>query len=176
MQEPLNEPTIEVHEPKECLHLLLGLGHRPFCDSCDFDWIHCDQPMCNYESKVFNLCVLEFAFVMSQEELVFVKSLQDQTCNVTVLLHGFRVDEDVIEVHTDHSLHDEVLKDLIHHCLEGRRAVCKAKEHHQWFKQLMTHPKCSLPLITFLYSHILVPPSHIQFCEVLGATKLVDKV
>jgi len=120
MQEPLNEPTIEVHEPKECLHLLLGLGHRPFCDSCDFDWIHCDQPMCNYESKVFNLCVLEFAFVMSQEELVFVKSLQDQTCNVMVLLHGSSVDENVVNAHADYSLHNEVLKDLIHHCLEGR--------------------------------------------------------
>jgi len=38
------------------------------------------------------------------------KSLQDQTCNVTVLLHSFSVDENVIEVHTDHSFHNEVLK------------------------------------------------------------------
>jgi len=122
------------------------------------------------------LCVLEFAFVMLQEELVFVELLQDQTCNVMVLLHGFSVDEDVIEVHADHSFHNRVLKDLIHHCLKGRRTVCKAKEHHQWFEQPTTHPKCSLPLITFLHLHILVPPSHIQFREVLGTAKLVDKV
>jgi len=132
--------------------------------------------MCDYKSKVFDLCVLEFAFVMLQEELVFVELLQDQTCNAMVLLHGFSVNEDVVEVHTDHSFHNEVLKDLIHHCLEGKRTVCKAKEHHQWFKQPATCLKCSLPLITFLHSHILVPPLHIQFCEVLGAAKLVDKV
>ena len=132
--------------------------------------------MHNYKSKVFDLCALKFAFVMSQEKLVFAKSLQDQPCNAMVLLHGFSVDEDVIEVHTDHSLHNKVLKDLIHHCLEDRRTVCKAKEHHQWFKQLTTHPKCSLPLVTFLHLHILVPPSHVQFCEVLGAMKLIDKV
>jgi len=132
--------------------------------------------MCDYESKIFNLCVLKLTFVMSQEELVFTKSLQDQMCNVMVLIHGSGVDEDVIEVHTDHSLHNKVLKDLIHHCLEGRRTVCKAKEHHQWFEQLKTHPKCSLPFITFLHSHILIPPLHIQFHEVFGAMKLVDKV
>jgi len=132
--------------------------------------------MCNYKSKVFDLCPFEFTFVMSQEELVFTKSLQHQTCNVMVFLHGFSVDEDVVKVHADHSLHNEVLKDLIHHCLEGRRTVCKAKEHHQWFKQPTTCPKHSLPLVTFLHSHILVPPSHVQFREVLGTTKLVDKV
>jgi len=132
--------------------------------------------MCDYKSKVFDLCALEFTFVMSQEELVFTESLQDQMCNVTVLLHGFSVDEDVIKVHTDHSFHNKVLKDLIHHCLEGRKTVCKAKEHHWWFEQPATHLKCSLPLITFLHSHILVPPSHIQFREVLGTMELVDKV
>ena len=83
--------------------------------------------MHNYESKVFDLCVLEFAFVMLQEELVFMKSLQDQMCNATVLLHGFSVDEDVVKVHADHSFHNKVLKDLIHHYLEGRRTVCKPK-------------------------------------------------
>jgi len=132
--------------------------------------------MCDYKSKVFDLCVLKFAFVMSQEKLVFAKSLQDQMCNMTVLLHSFSVDEDVIKVHTDHSSHNEVLKDLIHHCLEGRRTVCKAKEHHQWFKQPVTCLKSSLPLVTLLHSHILVPPSHIQFHEVFGTAKLVDKV
>jgi len=113
---------------------------------------------------------------MSQEELVFMKLLQDQTHNVMMLLHGFSVDEDVVEVHTDHSLHDEVLKDLIHHFLEGRRTVCKAKEHHLWFEQPVTCPKCSLPFVTFLHLHILIPPLHIQLCEVLGTMKLVDKV
>jgi len=34
--------VIEVCEPKEQLHLFLGLGHRPFCNSCDFNQIHCD--------------------------------------------------------------------------------------------------------------------------------------
>jgi len=107
--------------------------------------------MHDYKSKVFNLCALEFTFVMSQEEVVFTKSLQDQTCNAMVLLHGFSLDEDVVEVHADNSLHNKVLKDLIHHFLEGRRTVCKAKEHHQWFEQPTTCLKHSLPLITFLH-------------------------
>jgi len=122
------------------------------------------------------LHVLEFTFVVSQEELVLTKSCQDQACDATMFIYGFSVDEDIIEVHTYYSFHNEVLKDLIHHCLEGRRTICKAKEHHQWFEQPTAHPKCSLPLITLLHSHILITPSHVQLCEVPCIMKLIDKV
>ena len=132
--------------------------------------------MCNYETKVFDLHMFEFTFVMSQEELVFTKLCQDQACNAMMFLYGFSVDEDAVEVHTHYSFHNKVLKDLICHCLEDRRTVCKAKEHHQWFEQSMTHPKCSFPLITLFHSHILISPSHIQLCEVLCTMKLTHKV
>src|SRR6266481_6316622 len=32
----------------------------------------------------------------------------------------------------------------------------------------MVHPEGCLPLITFLYSHVIVSPSYVQFCKVLG--------
>jgi len=64
---------------------------------------------------------------------MFAKSCQDQVCDVMMFVYGFSVDEDIVKVHAHYSFHNKVLKDHIHHCLEGRRTVCRAKEHHQWF-------------------------------------------
>jgi len=60
---------------------------------------------------------------MLQEEFVFAKSCQDQACDATMLIYGFSVDENIIEVHAQYSFHNEVLKYLIHHCLKGRRTI-----------------------------------------------------
>jgi len=113
---------------------------------------------------------------MSQEEFVFMKSCQDQVCDAMMLIYEFGVDENIIEVHTHYSFHIKVLKYLIHHCLEGRRTVCKAEEHYQWFEQPATCAKCSLPFITLLYSHILITLLHIQLHQVFCTMKLIDKV
>jgi hypothetical protein len=43
--------------------------------------------------------------------------------------------EDVIEVYHDISRQDEILEDVVHHCLEGGQGVGKAEVHHQWLKE-----------------------------------------
>ena len=51
-----------------------------------------------------------------------------------LVMGKIRVDnEDVIKVHYDIARQDEVLEDVIHHCLEGRRGVGQAEVHHQGF-------------------------------------------
>ena len=67
-------------------------------------------------------------------------------------------DQDVIQVHTDHSFHDEVMEDVIHHCLEGGWTVGESEEHDQWFKEPPVGPECCLPLISLGDAHIVVPP------------------
>ncbi|KAG6805038.1 hypothetical protein H0H92_001038, partial [Tricholoma furcatifolium] len=58
-------------------------------------------------------------------------ALQDEACNVTVFFKGLCEDEDVIEVHAHHALGDEVMKDVVHHGLEGGRAIGEAEEHDE---------------------------------------------
>lgn len=62
------------------------------------------------------------------------ESLQDLVYDPLVLLLGLEVDEDVVHVDANHTFHNKVLEDVVHHRLEGRRAVCKSKKHHQGFK------------------------------------------
>ena len=53
----------------------------------------------------------------------------------------FGEDEDVIDVYAYDTVADEVFKNVIHHSLEGRRAVSHAIQHYQGFKQSLVTPK-----------------------------------
>ena len=81
--------------------------------------------------------------------------------NLAVFGKGLRVDQDVIEVDTHPSFHDEVSEYVIHHRLEGGWAIGKSEKHHQGLKQPSVSLKCYLPLIAFLDLNIVVAPSNI---------------
>src|SRR5687767_9852951 len=80
--------------------------------------------------------------------------------------------EDVIQIYTDNSLHNQIMKDVVHHRLEGCRAVGKAEEHHQWFKESPVGSEGYLPLITAFDPNIVETPSDIQLGEVACTTEL----
>ena len=93
-----------------------------------------------------------------------------------MFFHGFHEYGDVIKVHTDDTFHDQILKDLVHHCLKGGGTICETKEHYQEFEEPMACSECSLLLIAFLHANILITPLNIQLCEDLHTAKLIDKV
>jgi len=79
-----------------------------------------------------------------------------------------------LEVHKDHSRHDEVT-DRSPFILSGRveGLFVKAKENHQWFKQLMTHPNAAFHH-HFLFA-LWYPITH-PFCESTVPPKVGDKL
>src|SRR3979490_3550105 len=87
-----------------------------------------------------------------------------------------REDEDVIKVDRDDTLGDEVLEDFVHHRLEGRRAVCQSKVHHEWFEQTAISSKHRFPFIAFFYPHVVIPPADVELGEVLRAFESVNEV
>mgnify|MGYP006955302627 CR=1 FL=1 len=52
---------------------------------------------------------------MLEEELVLTQAVQHEMFRLTMLLQEFGVDEDVIQVDTNNTFHDEVMEDVIHH-------------------------------------------------------------
>ncbi|KAG5733050.1 hypothetical protein E4T56_gene3550 [Termitomyces sp. T112] len=79
---------------------------------------------------LFKLALLQF-----EVELVLVEAFQDKASDPMVLFQHFGMDEDVIEVYTHYALHDEVPEDVVHHGLEGGRAVGESEEHNKWLEQ-----------------------------------------
>jgi len=63
---------------------------------------------------------------------------------------------------------DELMEDIIHHCLEHCGGVTQSKKHDSWFKQPSVSSECSLPLITFLDLHIVESPVEIEYGEELS--------
>ncbi|KAG5729114.1 hypothetical protein E4T56_gene3167 [Termitomyces sp. T112] len=93
-----------------------------------------------------------------------------------MFLQCFGVDEDVIKVYAHYALGDEVPEDVVHHSLEGGRAIGESEEHYEWLKQPPVGLEGSLPLISFLDAHIVVTPPDVQFSEVLCTLEVVDKL
>ena len=118
--------------------------------------------------------LLELTLFLPQVQLILSEPFQHPPRDPSVLGSVLRVDEDVIDVYADDSFHDEVLEDIVHHCLERSWAVGKTKEHYQWFEQSSVRPKCCLPLISILNSDVIVAPPNIQLCEVFCPSELVD--
>ncbi|KAG6867559.1 hypothetical protein C0993_001205, partial [Termitomyces sp. T159_Od127] len=109
-------------------------------------------------------------------ELVLVETFQDNTCDLAVLLKHFDVDEDVVEVYAHYSLCNEVLEDVIYHCLEGGQAIGESKEHNKRFKQSLVGLEGSFPLILLLNVHVVVTPLDIQFGEVSHPLEVIDEL
>ncbi|KAG6872476.1 hypothetical protein C0993_002128, partial [Termitomyces sp. T159_Od127] len=109
-------------------------------------------------------------------ELMLAEVFQDLVCNPAVLLKRVSVDEDVVKVYAHYTLHDEVPKDVIHHCLESGWTVSESEEHDKGFKQSTIGPKGSLPLVSFLNVHIVVAPPDVQFGEVLRPPEVIDEL
>ena len=124
------------------------------------------------DTQVLDLRLFELTLLWFEVELVLTQAFQHNLRDTPMFFERLGEDQDVVDVHADDTFHDEVLEYLVHHRLERRRAIGKAKEHHQRFEQPTVGSKSCLPLITLLHPHIVVPPSHIELHEVLCATQL----
>jgi len=100
---------------------------------------------------------------------VFAKPSENLECDSLQLLLPFREDENVVHVDANYTLRYEISEDVIHHRLEGCRAVRETKEHHQSLrlKETAVCTKSCLLLITFANANIVVPPANIKLHEIL---------
>jgi len=124
------------------------------------------------QSEVFNLLLLELAFLWLEKQPLPLEGSKDLADNSPVFREGGGVDKDVIHIAYDFTMVDELMKDVVHHHLEHCRGVAQSKEHDSWFKQASVSPECSLPLITLLDLHIVEPPAEVEYGEELGTTEV----
>src|SRR3979490_940971 len=113
---------------------------------------------------------------MSEVQLVLAETFHDDAGNKAMFFQRRCKDEDVVEINGDDTLGDKVLKNLVHHRLEGRRAVGQSEVHHERFKQTAISSKRCFPFIPFFYPHIVIPPADVELGEVLRAFKSVNEV
>ena len=81
-------------------------------------------------------------------------------------------DQDVVQVDHHDTFRYEVPEDIVHHSLEGGRAVSHAKEHYQGFEQTSIGPEGCFLLISGLNANVVETPTNIQLSEVSGSVEL----
>ncbi|KAG5349548.1 hypothetical protein C0989_003210 [Termitomyces sp. Mn162] len=109
-------------------------------------------------------------------ELVMVEAFQDKAHDLAVLLQCFGVDKDVVKVYKHYTFGNEVLEDILHHCLEGGWTIGESEEHDKRFKQPPVGLEGSLPFVSLMDAHIVVAPLDIQFSEVLYNSEVIDEL
>src|SRR6266481_8173174 len=88
------------------------------------------------------------------------------------------IDQNVVHVYGHEAFINELLENVIHHGLEGSRAVGETEVHDQGFEKSTVHLEGCFPLITLFDAHIVISPMYVQLHEVLGFgfRNLVDNI
>jgi len=92
-----------------------------------------------------------------------------------MLLFCLCKDQNVVQVHYDNLFHYDGSKDVVHHSLEGGRAVGHSEKHYEGFKEATVSMEGCFPFISGLDAYIIETPADIQFSEVSGSVELRDK-
>src|SRR5260221_13706856 len=119
----------EVHKAKEGLDLLDLHWGQPLCNSVDLHQIHSNMVFQDDQSEVFNLLLLELAFLWLEKQPLPLEGSKDLVDNPLVFGEGGGVDNDVVHVSYDFTTVNELMKDVIHHHLECHRGVAQSEEH-----------------------------------------------
>jgi hypothetical protein len=59
--------------------------------------------------------------------------------------------------------------------LKGGRAITEPEEHHRGFEKAERCDECTLPLVVFLDSDVIVSPPYIEFSEQGGIFHIIDE-
>ena len=106
---------------------------------------------------------------------MFRQYLQDSLNRSFMLLFCLCKDQNVVQVHYDNPFHYDSSEDVIHHSLEGGRAVGHSKKHYKGFEEATVGTEGCFPFIFRLNAYIIETPADVQFCEVSGSVELRDK-
>jgi hypothetical protein len=82
---------------------------------------------------------------------------------------------EIIYINFEPSLSDHVGKNAVHERLEGGRAIAESEEHYCGFEETKRCDECTLPLVFFLDSDVIISPPYIEFGEQGGILHIIDE-
>jgi len=92
-----------------------------------------------------------------------------------MLLFCLCKDQNVVQVHYNNPFHYDGSEDIVHHSLEGGRAIGHSEKHYEGFEEATVGAEGYFLFIFGLDAYIIETPADIQFCEVLGSMELRDE-
>ena len=106
---------------------------------------------------------------------MFCQYFQNLPDHPFMLLFCLCKDQNVVQVHYDDPFCYDSSENVVHHSLEGGRAVGHSEKHYEGFKEATVGVEGRLPFVSGLDAYIIKTPADIQFCEIPGSIELRDK-
>ena len=107
-----------------------------------------------------------------QEQLVLGQDLQHSLDSLCMFFYRPSEDENVVQVDNYYTLCNEILEDIVHHCLKGSWTVGHSKEHYEGLKQATVSIESYLLLIAGLDMYIIKPLLDVKLGKIFGSMKL----
>jgi len=107
---------------------------------------------------------------------MFHQYFQDPLDCPFMLLFRLRKDQNVVQVHYDDPFRYDSSEDIVHHSLEGGRAVGHSEKHYEGFEEATVGVEGRLPFVSGLDAYIIETPADVQFCEIPGSAELGDEL
>jgi len=86
------------------------------------------------------------------------------------------MDQHVIHIDDQPSFRYHILENEVHKRLKSRRTVAKAEEHDERLEEAEGRDERRLPGVFSLDPDIVIPPTDIHLCKVLGSLELIHQV
>jgi len=106
---------------------------------------------------------------------MFHQYFQDPPDCLFMLFFCLRKDQNVVQVHYDDPFHYDGSEDVVHHSLEGSRAVGHFEKHYERFEEATVGAEGCLSFVSRLDAYIIEIPADIQFCKIPGSAELGDE-
>src|SRR6266702_2329224 len=135
VQKPLDKSPIEIPESQDLTDFLNISGSLPVFHSSDFDWVHSNRAVFQYNSQELNSLDFELTLSWLQIQVQLGQSFQDLVNHLPVF---FRIilccHKYIIHIDDNFSCGNDVGKLRIHHSLKDCRRIAQSEWHYCWFE------------------------------------------
>lgn len=173
--EILNEAAAVTCQTEKTSHLLDILRRKAFNECLDGFRIDNDAFSRNDMAKIDNLRKPEFTFRELGIETMFTKIQENEAKVLFMLLIGFGLDKDIIEIDY-HKLVEILHENVVHQTRESGRSICEAKRHDGVFVEAITSFEGCLGYVLFADFDLVITASQIHLREHSCTRKLIKEL
>jgi hypothetical protein len=126
-----------------------------------FDTLHTDD-----EAQVFDLLVVELAFLWFEVQACLLQCFQDPVDMFLVFFKSVGVNEGIIKICSAKSV-EVGSENIVDEILEGGWGIGETKCHNQGLEKAISGSEGSLPFLPFHHSNEVIGPADVQFRKLL---------
>src|SRR5258708_3498270 len=127
------------------------------------------------DTEVLDRGLVEKTFLGFKVQVKFDKAMEDFMGKFIERGKIVIKEEDIIQVNDEVTLVDKVLKDMGHKRLKCGWGVAEAEGHDKGFEETELALEGGFPFITLFDADVIVTPTDVEFCKVMGRLEFVDE-